>query len=64
MSKFLSRKWLLSMYEGEVRVLPASKCLYVNIKNTCHQLKQLGIGEWLCSKKGMREGLTRITRVK
>lgn len=52
------------MYDGEVRVLPAGMCKYVNIKNTCHQLKQLGMGEWLCSKKGMSSGLTRVTRVK
>lgn len=49
---FQVRKWLLSMYEGEQRVLPVYKCKYVNLKNTTHQLKLMNLGEWSCSKKG------------
>ena len=65
MSQFKSRKWLLSMYEGEVRNLPVSKCLYKNIKTTTHQLKLMGLGEWRCSKKGrIGDICTQITRVK
>lgn len=65
MRNFKSRKWLLDMFEGEIRLLPVSKCSYVNIKNTTHQLKQLGLGEWRCSKKGgIGDSYTRITRIK
>ena len=65
MENFKSRKWLLSMYEGEERLLPVSKCLYKNIKTTTHQLKLMGLGEWLCSKKGsIGDSYTRIKRIK
>ena len=64
MSNFKSRKWLLSMYEGEERLLPVSKCLYKNIKTTTHQLKLMGFGEWQCSKKGeVGDFATRIKRI-
>ncbi len=63
MEKFKSRKWLLCMYDGEERLLPASKAKYRNIKTTTHQLKQMGLGEWTCSKKRLGD-YTRITRLK
>lgn len=62
---FKCRKWLLSMYEGEERMLPVSKCLYKNLKTTTHQLKTMGLGEWLCTKKGgWGDSFTRVTRIK
>lgn len=48
---FKSRKWLMSMYVGECRVLPNSLQEYKNLKSTCHQLKQLGEGEWKVRKE-------------
>lgn len=63
MEKFKSRKWLLSMFEGEERMLPVSKVTYRNIKTTTHQLKLMGLGEWSCSKK-QSIGYTRVIRVK
>lgn len=63
MENFKSRKWLLSMFEGEERLLPASKATYRNIKTTTHQLKLMGLGEWTCSKKRLGD-YTRITRLK
>ncbi len=63
MEKFKSRKWLLSMFQGEVRLLPASKVQYKNIKTTTHQLKSMGLGIWTCSKKRMGD-YTCITRLK
>lgn len=63
METFQSRKWLLSMFEGEERILPASKAKYRNIKTTTHQLKLMGLGEWGCSKKRLGD-YTRITRIK
>lgn len=65
MSQFKSRKWLQSMYDGEKRLLPVSKCKYQSIKVTCNQLKNMGLGEWRCSKKGgIGDSYTRVTRVK
>lgn len=62
---FLSRKWLLSMVEGEERLLPVRKCLYKNIKTTGAQLKKMGKGEWRFSKKGgIGDSFTRVTRVR
>lgn len=58
----LVRKWLLSMTEGEERLLPMSKCKYENLKATCNQLKKIGKGEWKCSKKGL-VGQTRVIRI-
>ena len=53
------------MAVGYECLLPESKATYVNIKNTCHQLKKLGYGEWLCSKKGgIGDSYTRIKRIK
>lgn len=63
MENFKSRKWLLSMFEGEERLLPASKAKYRNIKTTTHQLKLMGLGEWSCSKKRLGD-YTRIQRLK
>lgn len=63
MENFKSRKWLLSMFEGEERLLPASKAKYRNIKTTTHQLKLMGLGEWSCSKKRFGD-FTRIQRLK
>lgn len=65
-ASFQVRKWLLSMFDGEERLLPVSKCLYKNIKTTTHQLKKMGKGEWSCSKKcGIDDGgYTRVTRIK
>ena len=63
MENFKSRKWLLSMFVGEERILPASKAKYRNIKTTTHQLKLLGLGEWSCSKKRLGD-YTRIRRLK
>ena len=63
MENFKSRKWLLSMFEGEERLLPASKAKYRNIKTTTHQLKLMGSGEWSCSKKRLGD-YTRIQRLK
>lgn len=63
MENFKSRKWLLSMFEGEERLLPASKAKYRNIKTTTHQLKLMGLGEWSCSKKRLGD-FTRIQRLK
>lgn len=63
MENFKSRKWLLSMFEGEERILPASKAKYRNIKTTTHQLKLMGLGEWSCSKKRLGD-CTRIRRLK
>ena len=65
MENFKSRKWLLGMAVGYECLLPVSKATYVNIKNTCHQLKKLGYGEWLCSKKGgIGDSYTLITRIR
>lgn len=62
---FKARKWLLSMFDGEERLLPVSKCLYKNIKTTTHQLKMMGLGEWSCSKKGIiGDSHTRVKRIK
>lgn len=61
--RFKSRKWLLSMFEGEERLLPTSKVKYQNIKATTCQLKCMGLGEWTCSKKRLGD-YTRITRLK
>lgn len=63
METFQSRKWLLSMFEGEERILPASKAKYRNIKTTTHQLKLMGLGEWKVSKKRLGD-CTRIIRIK
>lgn len=65
MSQFKSRKWLQSMYDGEERLLPVSKCKYQSIKVTCNQLKNMGLGEWRCSRKGgIGDSYTRIIRIK
>lgn len=62
---FQVRKWLLSMFPEEVRLLQVSKCRYVNLKNTTHQLKLMGMGEWRCSKKGgIGDAYTRVTRIR
>lgn len=60
---FFVRKWLLSMIEGEERVLPVSKCKYLNLRATCSQLKKMSKGEWRCSKKGL-DGFTRVRRIR
>ena len=59
------RKYLLSMFAGEERLLPVSRCKYTTIKGTCGQLKKMGVGEWSVSKKGdIGDSYTRITRIK
>jgi hypothetical protein len=63
MEKFMIRKWLLSMFEGEERILPASKMKYQNVKASTSQMKTLGYGEWKVSKKRLGD-YTRIIRIK
>jgi hypothetical protein len=62
MERLKSRKWLLSMFEGEVRILPASVVKYKNIKTTAHQMKQMGLGVWSCSKRKLGD-YTIVTRI-
>ena len=59
---FLVRKWLLSMVEGEERLLPVSKMPYKNLKASCTQLHRIGRGKWSVSKKGLTE-FTRVRRI-
>lgn len=62
---FCVRKYLLSFFVGEERLLPVSKCKYANIKSNCSQLKAQGVGEWKVTKKfGGGDCYTRIIRVK
>ena len=56
---------MLKMDVGDELFVPVSKCLYKNLKTTTHQLKTMGLGEWLCSKKGgWGDSFTRVTRIK
>lgn len=55
------RKWLLSMFDGEERILPASKMKYQNVKASTSQMKTLGYGVWKVRKQN---GCTRIQRLK
>lgn len=55
------RKWLLSMFDGEERILPASKMKYQNVKASTSQMKTLGHGVWKVRKQN---GCTRIKRLK
>ena len=65
MAKFQSRKQLLKMDVGDELFVPVSKCLYKNLKTTTHQLKTMGLGEWLCTKKGgWGDSFTSVTRIK
>jgi len=62
---FLSRKFLLSMKEGETRMVGVSKCSYSSLKSTCSQLKSMGVGEWKVTKKfGAGGDFTRVTRTR
>lgn len=65
MAKFQSRKKLLKMDVNEELFVPVSKCKYQSIKVTCNQLKNAGLGVWLCTKKGgWGDSFTRVTRIK